>query len=189
MRELASHSGITIRGVGTAGSSPLVPTTPASDARSRRLQAFDDRHGHPAGDAVLGTVARAMGAAVRDSDRVYRYGGDEFAVLLPRTAREVGEQVAQRICSAIAALNAGAGARITASVGAASHPADAATRDSLLAAADAALYRAKAPCGDGVAGANVGQVGWMSAASVTGCAEAAEGLEATSNVTAALASK
>ncbi|MGO9179777.1 MAG: diguanylate cyclase domain-containing protein [Candidatus Limnocylindrales bacterium] len=110
------------------------------------FKAFNDQLGHPAGDRLLGTVARAMSAAVRADDRVYRYGGDEFAVLLPGTTRGVGEQVAQRICSAIAAIDAGAGARITASVGAASHPADAATRDDLVAAADTALYRAKAPC-------------------------------------------
>ncbi len=153
------------------------------------FKAFNDRHGHPAGDALLSAVAQAIGAAVRDSDRVYRYGGDEFAVLLPCTASEVGTEVAKRVAAAIAALDSMAGESLTASVGAASHSDDAVTRDGLVLAADRALYRAKDLGGDGVAVANVGQVGWMSADSVTRCAGARKGPEATSNVPATLASK
>ena len=47
------------------------------------FKAYNDRHGHPAGDALLARIATAMAGALRDGDRVYRYGGDEFAVLLP----------------------------------------------------------------------------------------------------------
>ena len=115
-----------------------------------RFKAFNDRHGHPAGDAMLIAVAQSLRAAVRAGDRVYRHGGDEFAVLLPATTRAVGERVAERIRSAIATLDTGAATRITASIGAASHPDDAATRDELVAAADAALYRAKGSGGDRV---------------------------------------
>jgi len=115
------------------------------------FKAFNDGHGHPAGDALLREVARSISAAVRAGDRVYRHGGDEFAVLLPATAPAVGARVAERIRAAITMLDAGAGTRVTASVGAASNPDDATTRDGLVAAADAALYRAKESGGDCVA--------------------------------------
>lgn len=107
------------------------------------FKAFNDRHGHPAGDTLLAAVARAINAGVRAGDRVYRYGGDEFVVLLPRTASGVEVEVAGRIRAAVAGIASIGGDRITASVGAATHPADAATRNGLVAAADAALYRAK----------------------------------------------
>jgi len=138
------------------------------------FKAFNDLHGHPAGDALLSAVARAMRAAVRSGDRIYRYGGDEFAVLLPRTPLELGMEVAQRIAAAIATLDSKAGESLTASVGAASHPDDAATRDGLVAAADRALYRAKNLGGDGVAGPSVADVGWIGAVSPTGCAASRE---------------
>ena len=51
------------------------------------FKAYNDRHGHPAGDALLHRIADAMRAAIRDGDRLYRYGGDEFAVLLPGAGR------------------------------------------------------------------------------------------------------
>ena len=111
---------------------------------------FNDQRGHPAGDALLNEVARAIESVVRGGDRVYRYGGDEFAVLLPATPREVGAQVARRIRATIAAANSGVAQPVTASVGAAGYPDDATTRDELVAAADSALYRAKSSGGDGV---------------------------------------
>jgi len=116
------------------------------------FKAFNDRHGHPAGDALLAGVARALNAGVRAGDRVYRYGGDEFAVLLPGTAAGMWVEVAARIRAAIAGLATSMGADIGASVGAACYPGDAATRDGLVAAADAALYRAKGSGCDTVAG-------------------------------------
>ena len=75
------------------------------------FKAFNDREGHPAGDVRLGNVARAITSAVRATDRPYRYGGDEFAVLLPNTTRDIGVLVAGRITVAIAALYAGSGRR------------------------------------------------------------------------------
>jgi len=113
-----------------------------------RFKTFNDRRGHPAGDALLGSIARGISGAVRVGDRVYRYGGDEFAVLLPSTARAVGAEVGERIRAAIAAVDEAVATSVTTSVGAASAPDDATGRDGLVAAADAALYRAKASGGD-----------------------------------------
>ena len=48
---------------------------------------FNDAKGHPAGDALLVDIARVMSWATRDTDRLYRYGGDEFAALLPGADR------------------------------------------------------------------------------------------------------
>ena len=115
------------------------------------FKAFNDRKGHPAGDLRLSAVARAITSAVRATDRPYRYGGDEFAVLLPNTPRDIGVLVAGRINVAIAALYAGVGAPVTVSIGAASDPDDATTRDGLVNAADGALYQAKASGGNQVA--------------------------------------
>ena len=119
------------------------------------FKAFNDRHGHPAGDALLGAVARAISDAVRARDRVSRYGGDEFAILLPTTALAVGAQVAERIRAGVAALDSGAGISVKASLGVACNTDDAATRDALVAEADAALYRAKASGGNQVAVASL----------------------------------
>ena len=114
------------------------------------FKVFNDQRGHPAGDALLVNVARAIETAVRTGDRVYRHGGDELGVLLPNTTQTVGARVGERIRGAIAALDSGASDQVTVSVGAACSPDDASTRDDLVAAADAALYRAKAAGGDRV---------------------------------------
>ena len=118
-----------------------------------RFKAFNDRHGHPGGDALLAAVAGAITAGVRAGDRVYRYGGDEFAVLLPGTVRAVGAQVAERIRAGVAALDSGAGSSVTASLGVACNADGAVTRDALVAAGDAALYQAKALGGNRLAAA------------------------------------
>jgi diguanylate cyclase (GGDEF)-like protein len=116
---------------------------------------FNDRRGHPAGDALLREVGRLISAAVRSRDRVYRHGGDEFAVLLPATGCEVASRVAERIRTAIASIDAGGSPGITASIGSAGSPGDASTADGLVAAADAALYRGKATGGDRVEGVGI----------------------------------
>ena len=107
----------------------------------------NDRCGHPAGDALLVEVALRMREVIRGGEGVYRYGGDEFAVLLPGATRSASALIAGRLLRAVAgrpfSLGEGQSERITCSIGAASIPEDAEDDVSLVAAADAALLRAK----------------------------------------------
>jgi diguanylate cyclase (GGDEF)-like protein len=109
------------------------------------FKAYNDTHGHPAGDALLHRVADAMRESIRDEDRVYRYGGDEFAILLPRADGPGAREVAERVRSAVARLTQTFGPQVTISVGIAHHPEDAGAKDELVAHADRALYLAKPP--------------------------------------------
>jgi diguanylate cyclase (GGDEF)-like protein len=117
----------------------------------------NDLFGHLAGDAVLRAAARAIGGAVRGADWAARYGGEEFVVVLPDTALAGARAVAERIRAALAALvhpvAAGTFHRVTGSLGLAvlEPSAPFATPAALLAAADAALYRAKRAGRDRVA--------------------------------------
>lgn len=109
---------------------------------------INDRCGHPAGDALLVEVALRLREVIRGGEGAYRYGGDEFAVLLPGATRSASALIAGRMLRAIAGrpfiLGEGPSERITCSIGAASLPEDAADPERLIAAADAALLRAKA---------------------------------------------
>jgi diguanylate cyclase (GGDEF)-like protein len=111
---------------------------------------YNDQHGHPAGDTVLRAVGQAICSAVRDRDLAFRYGGDEFVILLPHTATDEAARVAERIRRTIAALELPGVKGLTASAGVACHPVDADGRAALVSAADAALYRAKASGGNQV---------------------------------------
>jgi diguanylate cyclase (GGDEF)-like protein len=108
----------------------------------------NDTYGHPQGDVVLVEVARVLRELSRDIDEPARYGGEELAAVLPQTDLHGAELLAERMRAAIADLQIkrsdGDGAlRVTASFGVASLPACASDRESLIAEADAALYRAK----------------------------------------------
>jgi diguanylate cyclase (GGDEF)-like protein len=113
---------------------------------------INDRHGHLAGDAVLRAVADTIRHSVRGHDMVGRYGGEEFAVVLPGLGVGGVAQTAERIREAIGSLTVttidldGRERTIgglTASVGAAIFPEHGADRTTLLLAADNALYEAK----------------------------------------------
>jgi diguanylate cyclase (GGDEF)-like protein len=114
-----------------------------------RFKAINDGHGHAAGDAVLKGVAAVLSARIRQGDILARIGGEEFAALLPATDLAGALDLAERLRRAIpaeVAHPAGAGARVTVSIGVATVPpgGDAAHRlVGALAAADAALYAAK----------------------------------------------
>ena len=111
---------------------------------------YNDVHGHPAGDALLQSAARAISESVRDGDLCFRYGGDEFAILLPRTDEAGAGQIAERVRLAIGAAGAGDTSGVTASVGIGGLPRDAQTADALVEATDSALYRAKGSGGNRV---------------------------------------
>lgn len=108
------------------------------------FKAYNDALGHPAGDGLLVDIAGAMSGATRGADRLYRYGGDEFAAILPGTDRLVAHEVAERIRRAVrtrAALTGGP--VVTVSVGVACYPDDGQAKSDLVAVADRALYLLK----------------------------------------------
>jgi two-component system, cell cycle response regulator len=111
-----------------------------------RFKQINDTYGHPAGDAVLVEAAARIRDTVRSSDVVARYGGEEFAVILSATGDELALATAERIRQAIASRRISAGGHsvaLTASIGVASMPLRATTKEELLRFADRALYRAK----------------------------------------------
>ena len=108
---------------------------------------INDRYGHQTGDEVLRRFSDVLRENVRDFDLPVRYGGEEFAVLLPETGLDGAEQLARRLQSALLHLRlpetGGDKPPVTASFGVAAFPA-ARSAEELLSAADGALYRAKA---------------------------------------------
>jgi diguanylate cyclase (GGDEF)-like protein len=111
------------------------------------FKAVNDRHGHADGDRVLRNVAAGLKLAVRASDIVTRYGGDEFVVLMPDTDERAAKVVARRVVSGVSGqrhqLNDGSEARLTCSVGLSVYPDDGRTATALLRCADAAMYAVK----------------------------------------------
>lgn len=109
---------------------------------------INDEHGHPAGDAVLVTVAHTLRGAVRPTDHLARYGGEEFAVILPETGPRAAHGVAERLRAAVKlTVIRDAGGKllpsVTISVGGALMRSGEQTAAALLAAADANLYASK----------------------------------------------
>lgn len=117
-----------------------------------RFKSVNDRYGHLGGDHVLrqtAAVLRERLAKVRSSDRAFaaRYGGEELAVLLPGIGADGATRVAESIRAGVEALNMdfeGRPIKVTTSIGLATCPLHGATVEELIAAADAALYQAKA---------------------------------------------
>jgi diguanylate cyclase (GGDEF)-like protein len=116
------------------------------------FKAVNDTHGHLAGDQALRAVAGVVKAQLRGYDIAGRFGGEEFAVVLPHTQADQARRIAERLRTAVAAADVGASetgrcgsrVRVTVSVGVACLADTGAGLQALLAAADAALYDAKA---------------------------------------------
>ncbi len=112
-----------------------------------RLKAVNDLYGHLKGDELIQQVARLIKENVRPSDVAYRYGGDEFFVLLPETLPEGARTVADRLSRVIAAapfpVQSDQVIHPTVSIGLAAYPEHGRTTEEIIAAADRALYAAK----------------------------------------------
>lgn len=103
------------------------------------LKKINDGHGHIVGSRALIRVAEVLRDSARVVDTAARYGGDEFALLLPETGEEEAARVAQRLRERLA--QAAEAPPVQVSLGIAEHPRDGATTDALLGAADRQLYR------------------------------------------------
>lgn len=116
-----------------------------------RFKSYNDRFGHPAGDALLHAVGEALYSATRSDDRVYRYGGDEFTIILSGVGLPEAQRVAERARRLVAAVSLERGAApVTITVGVALVPDHGTTKDALIGAADAAMYAGKQAGGDRV---------------------------------------
>ncbi|MFC1911121.1 diguanylate cyclase [Chloroflexota bacterium] len=107
------------------------------------FKTYNDVYGHPAGDTLLGQIGDIIKNSVRDADQAFRYGGDEFVVILPQTARGDAHVVAERVRRQIADEMEKRSLTVTCSIGLASYPADGVIPGELVVAADTALYYAK----------------------------------------------
>lgn len=107
------------------------------------FKAVNDDFGHHAGDELLLRVAQVLRAETRPADVVARLGGDEFALLLPDTDEQGSGATLERVRAAIQSLAAGAGYRVSVSVGAATFDRPPETVDELIWPADQLMYSAK----------------------------------------------
>lgn len=111
------------------------------------FKAVNDNHGHLCGSRALVEAAAVIRGSARETDVVARFGGDEFALVLPDTGGEgafsVGERILERIAAHKFLSREGLNIRLTASVGVATLPDVAASAEELVQAADAAMYKVK----------------------------------------------
>ncbi|MBI4285131.1 MAG: diguanylate cyclase [Chloroflexi bacterium] len=107
------------------------------------FKTYNDNHGHLAGDDVLRRIGDYVKSSIRTIDVASRYGGEEFAIVLPQTRLEDAHVVAERIRKTVESRTISRGMPVTVSLGVASWPLDGVMKEEIIARADAALYRAK----------------------------------------------
>jgi two-component system cell cycle response regulator len=105
------------------------------------MKRINDRHGHPAGNCALCRLADIFRSSCRSIDTAARYGGDEFAMVLPETGAKEADAVGRRLCEQLS--NDPEEPRLSMSVGVAVYPEDGTTNETLFQAADRALCRMK----------------------------------------------
>ncbi|MCB9061010.1 MAG: diguanylate cyclase [Halobacteriovoraceae bacterium] len=107
----------------------------------------NDGHGHLVGTFLLSEIAQILRNTLRDEDLIYRYGGDEFVVIIPNSAANIGKSVGERILKSIKErdfeIKKGNILKLSVSIGVASFPKDAKTREDVLSMADQMMYHAK----------------------------------------------
>jgi len=109
------------------------------------FKAINDRYGHIAGDKILIFIANILKKTLRDGDKIFRYGGEEFIIILNRLEKDKCEQVAVRLLELISGnklIYKGETINVTISIGA-TMLIKSDTPDSLISRADKALYKAK----------------------------------------------
>src|SRR5229473_2820718 len=120
----------------------------------------NDTHGHLMGSRLLAEIGNALKEHCRLIDFAFRYGGDEFVILLPQTSKDNALNVARRLHKLIREstwlTSQGLNIRLTPSMGVASYPMDSRTKEGLLHLADEAMYLVKNSRRDSVAAANIG---------------------------------
>ena len=109
------------------------------------FKSVNDAYGHAAGDRALRAVADTLRTSIRAFDTLARYGGEEFVVIMPGSVTEQAQAAAERLRAAVADMTPAPGdwPALTISIGIAENDGTASSADSLLGAADAALYLAK----------------------------------------------
>jgi diguanylate cyclase (GGDEF)-like protein len=124
------------------------------------FKSVNDTHGHLTGSTLLAEIGQVLRAHCRGSDSAFRYGGDEFVILLPQTSKENATMVARRLHKLLREhvwlTSEGLNVHITSSMGVACFPSDAHTKAELLHLADEAMYLVKNGGRDCVAAANEG---------------------------------
>ncbi len=124
----------------------------------------NDEYGHLVGSKLLAEVGECLRENLRLVDAAFRYGGDEFAILLPQTSREAGLRVARRISRVfrnrrVARRKKSVQVELRASIGIATYPADATTPQTIVQRADEMMYAVKQAGRDNIAVSGLGIVG------------------------------
>lgn len=112
------------------------------------FKCYNDTNGHPKGDVVLQTIAQLLVEHTRDVDAVYRYGGEEISIILPETSKDTAYELAERLRRIVQEHHFEGEEKqpnkdLTVSMGVATYPIDAISKEGLINKADQAMYQAK----------------------------------------------